>query len=100
MVQSLPSIIEFILSFFENNFSKHTGYRCFCELVQSEATHECLHDHDAIKVFLMYIAAAGRRSGGSMCIELLLSAVFGISMLVVSPDFGRKFLAVLLFPAT
>ena len=33
MVQSLPSIIEFILSFFENNFSKHTGYRCFSALV-------------------------------------------------------------------
>ena len=34
------------------------------------------------------------------CVELLLSAVFGISMLVVSPDFGRKFLAVMPTPAT
>ena len=43
-----------------------------------------------VKVVKRYIAAAGRGGSGALCIELLLSAVFGISMLVVSPDYGRQ----------
>ena len=40
IVRGLPNVIDFILSFHDLGFSKHTGYRCFSALVNLSRNRE------------------------------------------------------------
>jgi len=72
-----------------------------CELAHSPSErHEQIVKAGVVEAFLVFITIAGRGLQDELCIELLMSAVFGVSTLVSSPTCGEVFMRSLLFPAT
>ena len=64
--------------------------------------HEKLVKYSLIEVFLTFLTIAGNGLFNVMCVDLLLSAVFGISRLIssVNPASRAMFMRALLFPTT
>lgn len=62
-------------------------------------THEHLVKVSVVEAFLVFVTVAGRGQNDEICIELLISAVLGISTLVASPTQGIAFMRSLLFPS-
>jgi hypothetical protein len=80
-----------------------TAVHCalLCELARASTEfHEKMAKAGVVEAFLVFMTVAGKGVNDEMAIELLMSAVFGISALVSSPKTGEQCMASLLFPAT
>lgn len=87
----------------DEDFYSTTAVHCalLCELARASTDfHEQMAKAGVVEAFLVFMTVAGRGVDDEMCIELLMSAVFGISALVSSPKTGEQCMASMLFPAT
>jgi hypothetical protein len=72
-----------------------------CELaLSSYESHEKMLRAGVTEAFLVFITVAGRGMSDEICIELLMSAVYGISALCSSPTCGEAFMKSLVYPTT
>eukprot|EP00971_Amphidinium_carterae_P114718 2272693-Amphidinium_carterae.1 len=62
--------------------------------------HDRLVQTGVLEAFLVFITVAARGYKDEISIELLMSAVYGVSVLVASPTCRNSFMTSLLFPAT
>ncbi|CAK0844601.1 unnamed protein product [Prorocentrum cordatum] len=87
----------------DENFYSTAAVHCalLCELTRSTPdSHQQLADASIIEALLMFVTLAGRGPRDEVCVELLLSAVFGISTMVASPAVGEQCLRSMLSPVT
>jgi hypothetical protein len=72
-----------------------------CELAMaSYDSHEKMLRAGVMEAFLVFITVAGRGLNDELCIELLMSATYGISTLCASPTCGDAFMRAMTFPST
>eukprot|EP00930_Biecheleria_cincta_P042926 TRINITY_DN29538_c0_g1_i1.p1 TRINITY_DN29538_c0_g1~~TRINITY_DN29538_c0_g1_i1.p1 ORF type:complete len:5332 (-),score=1004.55 TRINITY_DN29538_c0_g1_i1:66-16061(-) len=87
----------------DENFYQITALHCalLSELARaSYEHHERMAKAGVVEALLVFITISGKGLHKEVCIELIMSAVFGIAALVGSPTSGEHCMASLIFPAT
>eukprot|EP00931_Biecheleriopsis_adriatica_P096456 TRINITY_DN7010_c0_g1_i1.p1 TRINITY_DN7010_c0_g1~~TRINITY_DN7010_c0_g1_i1.p1 ORF type:complete len:5389 (-),score=1202.56 TRINITY_DN7010_c0_g1_i1:94-16260(-) len=87
----------------DENFYQTAALHCalLSELARaSYEHHERMARAGMVEALLVFITVAGKGLNNEVCIELLMSSVFGIAALVGSPTSGEQCMASLIFPAT